>query len=130
MLTFTPFTTTPQTEPGESVLFQPVLQAYPTRHSWIVTAHISLGQLEHHWKLFKWQLAKTKQFLTSLECHPSASPLLITTLQLELANIQDLYKSHKTLITSAVNLLNSNQQQPTTRHKRSLLLFWEQPSAG
>ena len=33
--------------------FQPVLQAYPTRHSWIVTAHISLGYLEQHWKLFK-----------------------------------------------------------------------------
>ena len=113
--------TTSQTEPGESVLFQPVLQAYPTRHSWIVTAHISLGQLEHHWKLFKWQLAKTKQFLTSLEHHPSASPLLITTLQLELSNIQDLYKSHETLIMSAMNLLNSNQPQPTNRCKRSLL---------
>ena len=64
-----------------------------------------------------------KQFLTSLECHPSASPLLITTLHLELANIQDLYKSHETLIMSAVNLLNSNQPQPTTRHRRSLLPF-------
>ena len=115
--------TTSQTEPGESVLFQPVLQAYPTRHSWIVTAHISLGQLEHHWKLFKWQLAKTKQFLTSLEHHPSASPLLITTLQLELSNIQDLYKSHEALIMSAMNLLNSNQPQPMTRCKRSLLPF-------
>ena len=31
-----------QTEPGESVIFQLVLQAYPTRHSWIVTAHVSL----------------------------------------------------------------------------------------
>ena len=100
--------TTLQTEPGESVLFQPVLQAYPTQHSWIVTAHISLGQLEHHRKLFKWQFAKTKPFLTSLEHHPSASPLLITTLQLELSNIQDLYKSHEALIMSAVNLLNSN----------------------
>ena len=64
-----------------------------------------------------------KQFLTSLEHHPSASPLLITTLHLELVNIQDLYKSHETLITSAMNLLNSNQQQPTTRCKRSLLPF-------
>ena len=115
--------TTSQLEPGESVLFQPVLQAYPTRHSWIVTAHISLGQLEHHWKLFKWQLTKTKQFLASLEHHPSASPLLMTTLQLELSNIQDLHKSHKTLIASAVDLLNSNQPQPTTRCKRSLLPF-------
>ena len=110
-------------EPGESVLFQPVLQAYPNQHSWIITAHISLGKLEQHWKLFKWQLAKTKQFLTSLEQHPSASPQLITTLQLELSNIQDLYASHETLITSAVNLLNSNQPQPTTRCKRSLLPF-------
>ena len=41
---FIPIMTTSQTEPGESVLFQPVLQAYPTRHSWIVTDHISLGQ--------------------------------------------------------------------------------------
>ena len=64
-----------------------------------------------------------KQFLTSLEQHPSASPQLITTLQLELSNIQDLYKSHETLITSAMNLLNSNQPQPTTRCKRSLLPF-------
>ena len=66
---------------------------------------------------------KTKQFLASLEHHPSASPLLMTTLQLELSNIQDLHKSHETLITSAVDLLNSNQPQPTTRCKRSLLPF-------
>ena len=42
-----------QTEPGELVIFQPVLQAYPTRHSWIITAHISLGNLERHWKLIQ-----------------------------------------------------------------------------
>ena len=29
-----------QMEPGELVIFQPVLQAYPTRHSWIITAHM------------------------------------------------------------------------------------------
>ena len=77
-----------QTEPGESVIFQPVLQAYPTRHSRIVTAHISLGNLECHWKLFKRQLTRTQQFLRSLEQHPSASTQLLTTLQLELSNIQ------------------------------------------
>ena len=62
------------------MIFQPVLQAYPTRHSWIVTAHISLGNLEHHWKLFKRQLTRTQQFLRSLEQHPSASTPLLTTL--------------------------------------------------
>ena len=83
VLIFTPVTNTSQTEPGESVIFQPVLQAYPTRHSWIVTAHISLGNLEWHWKLFKRQLIRTQQFLRSLEQHPSASPQLLATLQLD-----------------------------------------------
>ena len=75
-------------EPGESVIFQPVLQAYPTRHSWIVTAHVSLGNLEHYWKLFKSQLTRTQQFLQPLEQHPSAPTQLLTTLQLELSNIR------------------------------------------
>ena len=110
-------------EPGESVIFQPVLQAYPTRHSWIITAHISLGNLERHWKLLKRQLTRTQQFLRSLEQHPSASTQLLTTLQLELSNIQDVYKSSETSIMSAINLLNSNQPQTTTRCKRSLLPF-------
>ena len=123
VLIFTPVMNTSQMEPGESVIFQPVLQAYPTRHSWIVTAHISLGNLEWHWKLFKRQLTRTQQFLRSLEQHPLASPQLLTTLQLELSNIQDIYKSNKISITSAINLLNSNQPQITTRCKRSLLPF-------
>ena len=112
--------TTSPTEPGESVIFQPVLQSYPTRHSWIITAHISLGNLECHWKLLKRQLTRTQQFLRSLEQHPSASTQLLTTLQLELSNIQDIYKTSETSITSAINLLNSNQPQTTTRCKRTL----------
>ena len=110
-------------EPGESVIFQPVLQAYPTRHSWIITAHISLGNLEQHWKLFSGQLTITQQILRSLDQHPSAPIQLLTTLQLELSNIQDIYQSSKTIITSAINLLNSNQLQTNTCHKRSLLSF-------
>ena len=105
------------------MIFQPVLQAYPTRHSWIITVHISLGNLECHWKLFRRQITRTQQFLRSLEQHPSASTQLLTTLQLELSNIQDIYKSNEATIISAVNLLNSNQLQPITRCKRSLLPF-------
>ena len=45
------------------------------------------------------------------------------TLQLELSNIQDIYKSSKTTITSAINLLNSNQLQTNMQCKRSLLPF-------
>ena len=105
------------------MIFQPVLQAYPTRHSWIITAHISLGNLECHWKLFKRQLTRTQQFLRSLEQHLSASTQLLTTLQLELSNIQDIYTSSESTITSAINLINSNQPQPITHCKRSLLPF-------
>ena len=112
-----------QTEPRESVIFQPVLQAYLTRHSWIITAHVSLGNLECHWKLFNRQLTRTQQFLRSLDQHPSAPTQPFTTLQLELSNIQDIYKSSETTITSAINLLNSNQLQTNTQCKRSLLLF-------
>ena len=123
VLTFTPTSTSSQTEPGESVIFQPVLQAYPTRHSWIITTHISLGNFECHWKLFSRQITWTQWFLRSLEQHPSASTQLPTTLQLELSNIQDIYKSNEATILSAINLLNSNQLQPITRCKRSLLPF-------
>ena len=112
-----------QTEPGESVIFQPVLQAYPTRHSWIITAHVSLGNLECHWRLFTRQLTRMQQFLRSLDQHPSAPTQLLTTLQVELSNIQDIYKSSKTTITSAIKLLNSNQLQTRAQCRRSLLPF-------
>ena len=105
------------------MISQQVLQAYPTRHSWIVTTHISFGNLECHWKLFRRQITRTQQFLRSLEQHPSASTQLLATLQLELSNIQDIYKSNEATIISAINLLNSNQLQPIRRCKRSLLPF-------
>ena len=110
-------------ELGESVIFQPVLQAYPTRHSWTITAHISLGNLECHWKLFNRQLAGTQQLLRSLGQHPSAPTQLLSTLQLELSNIQDIYNSGETTITSAIKLLQSNQPQTHICCRRSLLPF-------
>ena len=107
----------------ELVIFQPVSQAYPTRHSWIITAHILLGNLECYWKLFNRQLAKTQQSLRSLDQHPSAPTQLLSTLQLELSNIQDIYSSGETTITSAIKLLQSNQPQTHIHHRRSLLPF-------
>ena len=108
---------------GEAVIFQPVLQAYPTKHSWIITTHVLLGNLECHWKLFTRQLARTQQFLRSLDQHPSTPTQLLSTLQLELSNIQDIYKSGESTITSAIQLLNFNQPQSCTQCRRSLLPF-------
>ena len=119
----TPTTNSLGKELRESVIFQPVLQAYPTCHSWIITAHVSLGHWEHHWKAFNRQLARTQQLLCSLDQQPSAP-----TLQVELTNIEDIYNSCKTTIISAMKLLQTNpsfdgQSQPHIHHRRSLLLF-------
>ena len=107
----------------ELVIFQPVLQAYPTRHSWIITAHISLGNLECYWKLFNRQFDRTQQLLQSLDQHPSAQTQLLSTLQLELSNIKDIYNSGETAILSAIKLLQSNQPQTHIHHRRSILPF-------
>ena len=76
-----------------------------------------------HCKLFTRQLTRTQQFLRSLDQHLSAPTQLLSTLQLELSNIQDIYKSSESTITSAIQLLNSNQQQTCTCHRRNLLPF-------
>ena len=119
----TPTTNSSGMELGESVIFQPVLQAYPTWHSWIITAHISLGNLECHWKTFNRQLARTQQLLHSLDQQPSGPTQLLSTLQVELSNIEDIYNSGKTTIISAIKLLQSNQPQTHIHHRRSLLPF-------
>ena len=111
VLTLTPTMNSSQMVPGESVIFQPVLQAYPTRHSWIITTHISLGNLEHHWKLFNQQLTKTQQFLRSLDQHPSTPTQLLSTLHLELSNIQDIYNSGESTVTYCNKIVTF---QPTT----------------
>ena len=123
----TPTTSSSGKELGESVIFQPVLQAYPTYHSWIITVHVSLGHLEHHWKAFNRQLART-QLLCFLDQQPSALTQLLSTLQVELTNIEDIYNSCKTTIISAINLLQTNPSfnglsKPHICHQRSLLPF-------
>ena len=110
------------------LLFQPVLKAYPTHHSWMITAHISLGHLEHHWNFFNRQLIKTHQLLQFLSQQPSAPTQIISTLQMELSNIDDIYNSCKPTTISAINLINTNlsfdgKSQWNTDCKRSLLPF-------
>ena len=97
-------TTSTTREIGESVLFQPVLKAYPTHHSWIITAHISLGHLEHHWKYFNKQVDRTHQLLQFLSHHPAAPTHLIPPLQVELTTTNDMYNSCKPTIISAINI--------------------------
>ena len=120
MLTLT--TNSSRKELGESVIFQPVLQAYPTHHSQIITTHVSLGHLEHHWKAFN------RQLLCSLDQQPSVRTQLLSTLQVTLSNIEDIYNSGKTTIISAIKLLQTHpsfdgQSEPHMCCRRSILPF-------
>ena len=115
-------------ELGGSALFQLVLKAYPTCHSWIITAHVSLVHLEHHWKSFNRQLIRTHHLLQFLSQQPSAPIQLILALQVELSNVDDIYNSCKSTIISAISLINTNpsfkgKSQQSTCHKQSLLPF-------
>ena len=96
--------TSSTTENGELVLFQPVLKAYPTCHSWLITAHISLEHLEHHWKSVNRQVDKTCQLLQFFR--QQSLTQLLATLQVELTNINDIYISYRPIILAAINLLN------------------------
>ena len=115
-------------EHGASVLFQPVLKAYPMHYSWLITVHISLGHLECHWKTFNRQMDRTCQLLQVLSPHPSAPIQLLATLQVELTNINDIYMTYKPIIIPAINLLNiDHSSDGHSSHnnciKRSLLPF-------
>ena len=55
-----------------SVLFQLILKAYPTCQSWIITAHITVGNLEKQWRMFIKQMERTQQILNSIQHKPLA----------------------------------------------------------
>ena len=115
-------------ENGESVLFHPVLKAYPTCHSWLITVHISLGNLEWHWKSFTRQMDRTQQLLQSLSHQPSAPTHLISALQAELTNLNDIYISYKPIIITPINVLDTDPSFDGTSNynkctRRSLLPF-------
>ena len=69
-----------------------------------------------------------RQLLCFLDQQPLAPTQLLSTLQVELTNIEDMYNSCKTTIISAINLLHTNpsfdgQSQSHICHRRSLLPF-------
>ena len=90
----------------ESLLVQPVLKAYPTHHSWIITAHISLGNLEKQWRMFVKQMGRTQQLLNSPQQKPLAPTYMLSALQVELTNVDSNYTSYKPLVLTATQLLS------------------------
>ena len=68
-------------ESQESVLFQPVLKAYSMHHSWIIIAHVSLGNMEKQWRMFIKQMEKTQELLNSIQQKPLTPAHINSTLQ-------------------------------------------------
>ena len=115
-------------ENRESVLFQPVLKAYPIHHSWMITAHVSLGNMEKQWQLFTRQMIRTFQLLPSLIHKPTAPTQLLSVLEAELSNLNSIYTSSQPLIQAATHLLKKEPSfdgiPVSSKHlKRSLLPF-------
>ena len=113
---------------GESVIFQPVLKTYPTHHSWIISVHVSLKHLEHHWKAIARQLLRTHQLIQFLSHQTSAQTQLTSALEVEFTNIEDIYISYQPTIISAMKLLKTDpsfdgQSQSHIQSKWSLLPF-------
>ena len=97
-------------ESWESILFQLVLKAYPIHHSWIITTHVSLGNLEKQWKMFVQQMERMQQLLNSLQQKPLAPTYILSALQVELANFDNICTSYKPFILTATQLL---RREPT-----------------
>ena len=123
-----PVSATFQQESRESILFDPVMKACPTHHSWIISAHVFLRDLNKQWKMFVQQKTRSQQLLNCLQQKPLAPSYLLSALQGELANLDSIYTLYKPLILTATQLL---QREPSFNGmstfskctKRSLLLF-------
>ena len=119
----TPTTNSSRKELGELVIFQPVLQAFPTCHSWIITAHVSLD----YWNTTR------KLLIGNLPGCGNYYILWTSNHQSKLNYYQhykwnfEILKTYTTII-SAIKLLQSNpsfdgQSQTHIHHMRSLLPF-------
>ena len=94
----------------ESVLFQPVLAAYPTRHSWIISTHINLGPLHKPMQMFNRQKNIICEMISKLCNHPDDEIEPLQPLQVELDNLHNLFMVYKPIFSSARSIL---QTQPS-----------------
>ena len=101
----------------ESALFHPVLKAYPTCHSWIITAHISLGNLDKQLHMFNRQKTLAHQMLVKLQDQLLASQLVINGLLDEFPNRDNIYESYKPIMKAAVWLLKTISEKLITKKK-------------
>ena len=91
----------------ESVLFQPVLAAYPTRHSWIISAHINLGTLHKPMHMFNRQKNIICEMISKLRNHPGDEIEPLQPFQVELDNLHNLFMAYKPVFSSTRSILQT-----------------------
>ena len=84
-----------QGERIELVLFQPILAAYPTRHSWIISTHINLGTLHKPMHMFNRQKNIVCEMISKLRNHPDDAIEPLQPLQVKLDNLHNLFMANK-----------------------------------
>ena len=93
----------------------------------MITAHVSLGNMEKQWKLSTRQLIRTCHLLSSLLWKPSASTQLLSGLKAELNNLNSMYTSCHSLLQKATQLLKKEPSfdgiPVSSKCMRSLLPF-------
>ena len=118
-----------QGEKIESVLFPPILVAYLTRHSWIISTHINLGTLNKPMHMFNRQKNIVREMISKLRNHLDDAIELLQPLQVELDNLHSLFMACKPVFSSAMSILQTQPSfdrkpiPPLGRKKWSLLPF-------
>ena len=119
-----------QGEKIESVLFQPILAAYPTRHLWIISTHINLGTLNKPMHMFNRQKNIVYEMISKLRNHPDDAIEPLQPLQVELDNSHCLFMAYKPVFSSTRSILQMQPPfdgkpiPPSGRKKWSLLPFF------
>ena len=113
----------------ELVLFQPILAASPTRHSWIISAHINLGTLNKPVHMFNRQKNIIREMISKLRNHLDDAIEPLQLLQVKLDNLHSLFMAYKPVFSSAMSILQTQPSfdgkpiPPSGRKKWSLLPF-------
>ena len=98
----------------ELVLFQPILAAYPTRHSWIISAHINQGTLHKPMHMFNRQKNIVHERISKLRNHLDDTIEPLQPLQIKLDNLHNLFMAYKPVFSSTRSIL---QMQPSFHGK-------------
>ena len=85
----------------------PALKVYPTIHSWIVTSHVSIGNLPKQIHLFTYQRNIISNIIKCLEEDPHMSITMTCPLKIERGNLENLYTAYLPAKDSVLRILNA-----------------------